>query len=285
VTTPETHLPELPPVQRMQEIQEELRRIERRDWWLWWAAVIVMLLLTVGVVSMSFPGLMQLDHYLEEQMTLAVRGLVGLVLLFNTYSIYQQVMNKKLRKQLNEQLTLMIQLETRAETFHKLAMNDPLTGLSNRRFATSRLAAEADRSRRYGHPLTVVVMDLDLFKETNDRYGHAAGDLVLKEFGARLNSIVRVSDVAARVGGDEFLILLPECPESSVDALLERLGTPEVQYNGHRIPITYSVGWAGYRPGERPERLLDRADRALYADKRARKEKLNGDRSFAPPRK
>lgn len=272
MATLEPEMPDHSPLRRMQEIQAQLRRLERRDWWLWWAAVVVMLLLTAGVVSMSFPGLMQLDRYLEAQMDLAVRGLVGLVLLFNTYSIYQQVSIKRLRRQLAEQLEMMVRLETRAEEFHKLAMNDPLTGLSNRRFAMARLTAEADRSRRYGHPLTVLLMDLDLFKETNDRYGHAAGDLVLKEFGARLNAIVRVSDVAARIGGDEFLVVLPECPVESVHALLERLATPEVSFRNHRIPITYSVGWAGYRHGELPEQLLDRADQALYANKRARKQ-------------
>ncbi len=73
----------------------------------------------------------------------------------------------------------------RAEEFERLALVDPLTGLSNRRVAEERLASEASRSQRYGHPLTVVAFDLDKFKQINDTYGHPAGDQVLKEFAAR----------------------------------------------------------------------------------------------------
>ena len=81
-----------------------------------------------------------------------MRGLVGLVLLFNTYTIYQQVLIKRLRRQLSEQLEVMGRLKTRADESQRLATIDPLTGLYNRRFAEQRLAAEASRSQRHGHP-------------------------------------------------------------------------------------------------------------------------------------
>ncbi len=256
---------------RMSEIQSKLRRLERRDWWLWWAAVVVMLLLTVGVVSLSYPSLLADDNFLQLQVNLAVRGLVGLVLLFNTYSIYQQVLIKRLRKQLAESMEAMIRLEMRAEELHKLAMHDPLTGLYNRRFAEQRLEAEASRSQRRGLSLSVLLFDLNNFKEINDRYGHAAGDLVLKEFAERLRRVVRVSDIAARIGGDEFFALLPDCPPQQLRHLLDRLGRIEVEYNGLRLPVTYSVGWAGYEHGESPQQMLERADQALYQNKRSSK--------------
>lgn len=273
-TVPQT-LPEEAPESRMQEIQATLRKLEKRDWWLWSLAIVVMLLLTLAVVSLSFPGLMKFeDPFFRFSLNQSVRGLVGLVLLFNTYTIYQQVMIKRLRRQLSEQLDAMGHLRTRAEEFHKQAIVDALTGLYNRRSAEQRIAAEAERSRRYGRPLTVLSIDLNNFKQINDRFGHPAGDLVLKEFAVRLNSAIRVSDLAVRMGGDEFLVLLPECPVGQVQVLLARLSLLEVDYHGKKIPVTFSAGWVGYEPGETPDKFLERADQKLYADKRARKTPL-----------
>src|SRR5437660_11446605 len=88
---------------------------------------------------------------------------------------------------------------------------DSLTGLYNRRFAEQRLAAEVARSERRGHPLTVLTLDLNNFKEINDTYGHPAGDQVLQEFATRLNKVIRGSDLAVRLGGDEVWVVVPEC--------------------------------------------------------------------------
>jgi diguanylate cyclase (GGDEF)-like protein len=265
-------LPEEAPESRLQEIQASLRKLERRDWWLWSMAIIVMLLLTAAVVSLSFPDLLKVeDPFFRFSLNQAVRGLVGLVLLFNTYTIYQQVMIKRLRRQLSEQLDAMSRLRVRAEEFHKLATLDALTGIFNRRSGEQRLAAETDRSRRYGHPLTVIAIDMNNFKLINDRHGHAAGDLVLKEFAERLTRVIRVSDVAVRMGGDEFLAIVPECPADQVQALLERLKPFEVKFHGATIPVTFSVGWVSYKNGESTEQFLERADQTLYAEKRASK--------------
>jgi diguanylate cyclase (GGDEF)-like protein len=221
---------------------------------------------------MSFPNLLKVDDpFFQFSLNQSVRGLVGLVLLFNTYTVYQQVMIKRLRRQFSDQLDEMRILHVRAVEFHRLALVDPLTGLYNRRVAEERLAAEASRSQRYGHPLTVLALDLDKFKEINDTYGHLAGDQVLKEFAGRLSSAIRLSDIAARMGGDEFLVLLPECVISRVEVLLARLRPMEIDFGGQKIPICFSAGWVGYEPGETTEQFLERADRTLYADKRARK--------------
>lgn len=254
------------------EIEDQLRKLERRDWWLWSMAVVVMLLLTFAVFSLSFPDLVKVDDaFFQSSLTRAVRGLIGLVLLFNGYTIYQQVMVKRLRSQFSRQLSEMRILHMRAEQYQRLALIDPLTGLCNRRMAEERLATEASRSRRFGHPLTVVSFDLDNFKHINDTYGHPVGDLVLKEFARRLSSAVRLSDFASRMGGDEFLVLLPECPTGHVEHLLSRLRSLEVDYNGQKIPICFSAGWVGYERGETTQEFLARADRTLYAEKRASK--------------
>jgi diguanylate cyclase (GGDEF)-like protein len=255
---------------RIEEIRAQLRKLEHRDWWLWSGAIIVMLLLTVAVVSLSFPDLLRVqDPFFQFSLNQSVRGLVGLVLLFNTYSIYQQVTIKRLRKRFGEQLDAMRQLRVRAEEFHRLATTDPLTGLANRRTAELRLTAEVARSERYGHALALIAFDLNDFKHINDAYGHAAGDLVLREFANRLLRAIRVSDVAVRMGGDEFLALLPECRIEQVSGLLERLRPVAVNFQGLHIPVEFAAGAVGYQRGETPGRFLERADQALYADKRA----------------
>ena len=266
------HEPDPSPETRLHEMQEKLQKLERRDWWLWSMAVVVMLLLTFAVFTMSFPGLIKVDDpFFEASLNRAVRGLIGLVLIFNAYTIYQQVSVKRLRRDFSRRIEEMRVLQARAEEFERLAMVDALTGLPNRRSADARLASEAARSERYGHPLTVISFDLDKFKQINDTYGHLAGDLVLKEFARRLGSAVRKSDIAARMGGDEFLVLLPECSSSQVQTLLDRLRPMEAEFGGAKIPICFSAGWVGYEKGETTEQFLSRADSTLYAEKRSGK--------------
>ncbi len=261
-----------PPETQLQKVQADLAKLERREWWLWAMAMIVMLLLTAAVGSLSFPELFRFDDpFFQFSLNQAVRGLAGLVLLFNTYTFYQHVTMKKLRRQLSQQLAAMGQLQERAQEFHKQATVDALTGLYNRRFAEERLRAEVGRSRRHGHPLTVVAIDLNDFKPVNDKYGHAAGDQVLKEFAERLLKATRASDMTVRMGGDEFLVILPECPVGQVQTMLARLSPMHVNYQGQKIAVTFSAGWVGYEPGETPEQFVERADQTLYADKRNKK--------------
>jgi diguanylate cyclase (GGDEF)-like protein len=258
--------------ERLAGVQAQLQKLERRDWWLWSMAVVVMFFLTFAVFSLTFPGLIKIDDpFFQTSLNRAVQGLIVLVLIFNAYTIYQQVMVKQLRRQFSAKLDEMRVLQVRAEEFQRLALVDPLTGLYNRRVAKERLEAEASRSQRYGHALTVVSLDLDKFKQINDTYGHLAGDHVLKEFAARLSSAIRLSDFAARMGGDEFLLLLPECSTHQVGILLARLRPMQIEYEGQKIPISFSAGWVGYEQGETTAQFLERSDRTLYAEKRARK--------------
>ena len=256
----------------MPDYRQKLKKLQRRDWMLWWSSVMVMLLLTLVIGSFTLPALFQgATHFFQFNLEQAVRGLVGAVLLFNTYAIYQQIVVKRLHRQLTEQLEESAKLEMYAETMHKMAMLDALTGLHNRRFAEERLEAEVARSHRSGYPLTVVLVDLNDFKQVNDKYGHAAGDEVLKGFAERLKALVRVSDLAVRLGGDEFLILLVDCEPEMAGRLVTRIGTIEVRYRGATIAVDCCAGWAGCRPGEPADKLLERADQALYKAKRRMK--------------
>src|SRR5580692_7060005 len=248
-----------------QEIAANLRRIEKRDWWIWANSIFVMLLLTGALISFALPSFTQVAAPLFKiKVAEAIFGLVALVVLFNVYTIYQQVLIKRLRRQLAEKQHHSILLR-------ELAMIDALTGLYNRRFAEQRLVAEVARSARKGHPLTIVLMDLDEFKQINDTDGHPAGDLVLQEFAAALNRAIRGGDLAVRMGGDEFLLILPECNHEQLQLVLERLGPLELAWEGRKFPIKYSVGWREYAPGDQPEGMLAAADQALYANKRAAK--------------
>ena len=161
---------------------------------------------------------------------------------------------------------------------------DPLTGLYNRRYAERRLKEEIARAERRGYALTLVLFDLNDFKQINDRFGHPVGDAVLKEFGDRLGKAVRVADLAARLGGDEFMLLLTECDSSQVPVMLRRLETIQVEVDRQVIPVRFSVGWKEYEPGEVPQDMFSEADKALYIDKQAKKaEKAAPVPAAAPP--
>jgi two-component system, cell cycle response regulator len=162
-------------------------------------------------------------------------------------------------------------MEVRTEEVYQMAVLDPLTGLNNRRYGQKRLAEEISRAQRNRQPLTVLLLDIDHLKAVNDTFGHAAGDELIKQFSERLNRAIRGSDVASRLGGDEFLVVLPECQLEDVKKVLGRLSGATINWDSHTIPLTWSAGWANYVPGELPEDLMKRADAALYVNKRVQK--------------
>lgn len=256
-----------------EQIRTNLHHLDRRQWWLWSSTVAVLLLLTLAVASFSFPSMLNKESgtysfYLNQ----AVRALVGMVLIFSVYLVYQQVLIYRLRNQLADQIQSLAKVESLASEVYKLAALDQLTGLYNRRSGEQRLAQEISRAQRHGRPLTVLLIDLDGLKHINDSYGHAAGDLLIKTFAERVQRAIRGSDVAVRLGGDEFMALLPECRIDEVRHVLARIEGVECEYEGQRIPCQFSRGWTDYKPGESPQDLLKRADEALYSNKRLGKQ-------------
>lgn len=244
---------------RLEEYRAKLAKLQRREWWIWCTSLAIMFSLTAGVASLSFPALVQDKKVLES-----VLGLSTLIVLFGCYLTYEKFLINRLRLDL-------AQNQSNSALWRDLALIDPLTGLFNRRYAEKRLREEISRSQRKGYPLTLVMFDLNDFKQINDKHGHAAGDLVLKTFAGCLAKAVREADLAARLGGDEFLMLLTECDSVQAQVILQRLRPPDVSLNGHAVPIRFAVGWKQYQRGEQLQEVLNEADKALYQNKQASK--------------
>ena len=159
------------------------------------------------------------------------------------------------------------------ETLRQLATHDALTGLFNRRYFFTLAERELERSQRYGHPLALLMLDLDHFKAVNDSRGHQAGDQVLRAVAGIIQTSLRQIDVVGRYGGEEFVVLLPETARMTALAVAKRLCTAvaaqSVELHGECLPITISIGVAvGFGDAAlNLEELLERADRALYAAK------------------
>ncbi len=159
------------------------------------------------------------------------------------------------------------------------ALVDGLTGLANRRHCEEALKAELSRARRFGTPLTAVLADLDDFKDVNDDFGHATGDVVLREFAAVLRENLRDADIAGRWGGEEFLVLLPGTDAEGGARLAERIRVALEERtilggDGAPVRVTCSAGVATLPPAPDVETLVAWADGALYRAKRAGKNRV-----------
>jgi len=156
------------------------------------------------------------------------------------------------------------------------ASTDGLTELANRREFEESLASEISRAERFGHSLALVLADLDNFKQVNDRFGHRAGDEVLRAFADILRETVRDIDVAARYGGEEFAILLPQTDIAGAERLAERLREavatrPMAEAQSSPVVVTSSFGVAAFPEAQTAADLFGAADEALYRAKRAGK--------------
>lgn len=194
-------------------------------------------------------------------------GMVVVVLLSSTFLTTRvQSTREHLRRQKAE-------LAQALEQIRQLATHDDLTGLLNRRAMLDRMQLEQHRSLRSGSPLLIAQLDIDHFKAVNDTHGHAAGDLVLQRFADTVRRNVRDTDVLARWGGEEFVLLLCDTPAADAVALMERLRQAvqamqvPVAQGGQPITVTVSIGLARHTPADPLAGTLERADQALYAAK------------------
>ncbi|WP_152047902.1 PleD family two-component system response regulator [Aureimonas psammosilenae] len=158
------------------------------------------------------------------------------------------------------------------QTTIELATSDALTGLQNRRFLDAHLPVAIDRARSESRPLSLLIADIDHFKRINDTHGHDAGDAVLREFAKRVRADLRASDLACRMGGEEFVMVMPDTEAADAARIAERLRETICEegfaIGATRIRVTVSIGLAIFdAASDNPQTLLKRADRALYAAK------------------
>ena len=178
----------------------------------------------------------------------------------------------KARTELGERNEL---LQAQTAKLEELATTDALTGAYNRRKFNGLILAEIARVRRYEHPLSLLILDIDHFKRVNDTHGHEAGDEVLVVLAGLIRAGIRATDSLARWGGEEFVVLSPEVTVDEAMGLAERLrsaaGAYEYSFAGR---VTVSIGVAQHRAGETPDELFARADEALYAAKEGGRDRV-----------
>jgi len=195
-----------------------------------------------------------IDHYVEKPFDLGELDA----------RIRSMLQKRKLHLQLEEEATV-----------------DEKTGLSNYRVFYRKLREEWERSERYQVPLSIVMLDLDDFKKVNDSHGHPAGDKVLREFGMLVSGGARGTDLAARYGGEEFAMILPHTDRIRAERVAERVRAAVADFSflepDHPLRVTVSAGVATFAPGldiASAEQLVAAADRALYAAKKAGKNRV-----------
>jgi diguanylate cyclase (GGDEF)-like protein len=192
------------------------------------------------------------------------------------------VETRKLAEWLSSQAAIALENARLHDVVQRQAITDELTGLVNRRRFLAALEAEVVRARRLGGPLTVVLADLDDFKPINDRFGHHAGDAVLVGFADVIRDHVRDVDVAGRLGGEEFALLLPETDLDGAQSGAERLRRSLAERDlpltdGHVERVTASFGVAQLGAGQSGDELLRAADAALYRAKAEGKNRVSLD--------
>jgi diguanylate cyclase (GGDEF)-like protein len=167
------------------------------------------------------------------------------------------------------------------EEIYRLTVLDALTGAYNRRYFDEALAREAGRALRHGRPLSLAMFDIDHFKAINDRMGHVAGDMTLREFAGCVRQLVRCDEVFARYGGEEFAVILPEAPPAQAAAFADRIRRAVAEHpftfegQSYRVTVSAGVGGADGTGLVSADSLVGRADEMLYQSKRSGRNKVS----------
>ncbi len=178
------------------------------------------------------------------------------------------------------------QIESKNRLLEELALTDALTGLPNRRAADAWAARQLEGAARYGFPFWVAMADLDRFKSVNDMYGHGAGDTVLKKFAQILKANTRSSNICARIGGEEFLLVLTHIEKESVEVAIgrirEQLETQRFSFGDRSLSVTASFGISGFQGRKAPDfnLLVNKADLALYSAKHNGRNRMEFNMEF-----
>jgi len=259
---------------QIEQVLGKIQGLEKRDLRVWLMNLAIILALTAGLHAFVLPKLLWNLKTLELSGRYFHQFSFGLSLLIVLYNIY----TFDLRRRLNITREELVRQLLRVESAQALSFLDPLTGVFNRRHLDRIIPKETRRADRLGGNLTFLLIDLDEFKSVNTRFGHIVGDQVLKELARLLTKTLRTSDEIVRYGGDEFVVVMPDCSEDQGEHALNRLRRSVDQWNQVKLIPEYqmslSCGLAAYQKGLNVEALLGDADRRMYQDK-ARRRRVN----------
>lgn len=248
---------------RAEAIQRQIHELSSRDMQLWSIVTLVILVLTGGFLALVAPNLtisQRLIHIEQGYLPQLFFGLICLIVLFNVYLLSQRISLNSTRKALISELVLNERLES-------LSLIDPLTQLFNRRALNELISHQVARANRRGSALTFLTMDLNGFRELNNKLGSMEGNRVLSDFAGMLKKVFRGGDLIFRQGGDEFLVVMPDTEEPLAEFPLKRLLAMVDQWNqenGNNFKLSFSWGLAGYVTGTSLEDVLRTVDRKLY---------------------
>jgi|SRR5450432_427900 len=253
-----------------EEIEGSLENLERRERQLWLMLGGLSLLLTVGMVLLVLPQLMEISSARPEQWYLPrlFLGLVALMALLNIHLTRQRSTLRGTRE------ALLREREQR-QIAEAAAVVDPLTQSFNRRYMDHLMEKELDRAARLKTQIAFLMIDVDDFKSVNTRFGHMVGDTILREVADVIRKSVRASDTVVRYGGDEFLVVLAEAVELDAERVIIRIEHRVRDWNddcaieGYRMGL--SCGWAMHATGTPVGETLAAADRKMYECKHLRR--------------
>jgi diguanylate cyclase (GGDEF)-like protein len=252
-------------------VNKELSRLEKRDWELWMIVSVTGLLVSAGLLAVLFPAAFLRKESIHFEINVSRPLVLGLVALIALLNIYLATRRMELRRVREELISKTIQTElVRQQSF-----TDPLTEILNRHSLDDMTGRYISQARRSSKPLSMLLIDVDHFKEVNTRFGHLTGDVVLADTAALLKGSVRGSDAVFRYGGDEFLVILADTSALGAKTVVERIHSSIADWNrgGHLKDYTLrlSVGVAEWSDGQTLDELLDSADRQMYAAKARQK--------------
>jgi len=214
-----------------------------------------------------------------QQVLMIVMPIIMVLLIIMLYNRKLQNLNKKLSTSNIALLDAQVSLEDTNQKLERLTVTDFLTGAYNRKHIDNVLSKEISRSNRYDTPLSIIIIDLDNFKQVNDSYGHLVGDEVLKAVFKTMKHNIRQSDTLARWGGEEFLIISPSTHHEHANALAEkiRVNVENIQFS-EGFTQTISAGVATYQNNETLDKLVERADNYMYQAKHQGKNQVVGEK-------
>jgi diguanylate cyclase (GGDEF)-like protein len=249
------------------ELYRDMEALSTRDWQLWSIGALTLVVIAIGFSAFVLPNLvwagvaLHADHHYMPQLFF---GLLTLIILLNIYILDQKRTIDRTRQRLLRELV-------ESAKAREVALVDPLTGVFNRRYMEEVFPREISKASRGGTDLSFVMLDVDGFKDINTRFGHFAGDQYLRDVATLLKKTFRGSDTVLRLGGDEFLVILPETSNKQAQRAAERLLWETRWWNqaGHaKYELAFSCGVATYRKGMDIKEVLELADRDMYRAKR-----------------